>query len=548
MPRGRTVSFVKIFLASVAAIALFATVALLFGVKSAEAVTYAEEDGTEIELKEYEFSSDSVVCVRSATGAAIYFTGEADDSLKFKCVFPDESEKVQKSPYFFGLTDDVKIFVVRDEDGEYAAFEREIDQISVEGPLVRLADGQKSAYSGKAPSGTSETYEKVPLALETEDGNVSFEVKDVGKYCVLLAYATSEDEEVQIRAPYRIVPLEITVRPTTLTRAYDERSFGKVTKKIVVDKTLLAEDETYIQENTSVTVDEGITSATPVGEYEAIYADYFGDSPNFIVNIEVGTCRITAGTLRGFKLADMEIKYDGKAHRRPEVVYDKEQWPDVTVKYSFDEVTAVGVYTLTAVVSLENYTSVTLRSEVVIKGEYLESSSMTDYVKLSGNESGYRQDMRIYLTESELKGLEQAVEKELIKNERTAEKIAASYDVMVEFRGITSFLVGETYDLTIKVNGLNTASGVRVLQYDGNAVKELEYTFRNGCFVMTTDSTQGIVFVKSESVARSTAATVIPAALIGGAVVIAVCAVLAVLFVTSRKERRRSRRRHSRWA
>lgn len=546
MSRVKTTYFVKIFFACIAALCIAAFVCCLTALSCG--VAYAADDRSETEttLENYRFDKSILTGVSSGTAAAVYFSAKLNDGLYFKCVFEDGREVTQESPYFLGLDGEVRVFVVRDEDEQYSAFETEIELVKIDGKIIILPDGQRVFYSGLAQSAVYEDGEEAALSFFDEDGAAVAEAKDSGNYYVSINYATESGESLDVRAAFEIEPLPVTVRAANLSRRYKESFASDFENQIVVDKSLTEADALYIKEHTETAFESGVGFDTPVGDY-TIAVSYTGDDKNLAITVENGVLKILPGIMKGFRLTKVDVKFDGKTHY-PQLVYDEEEWSDFSTEYNLGPVSAIGEYKYTVIVRKENYEELVLNAEVIIRCDYLESSSLTDYVRLDGHSDGYYPEMKISMVETQLEGLEEALEKVLVQTDRTKEEVVKIFDIRLEYRDIYWYLTNDPCHFTVKLSGLDSAEGVRILQFDGEGFEEPEYTFDNGYFSIRTNDAKGFVFVKTVPIKHSRVATLVPTVLVGGIVVLVIIAVLLATFVTGGRERRRSRRRHSRWA
>lgn len=504
---------------------------IIFALAAAAALFFrAESDAAhaESEKKNYDFDIGALICRRNAAGeAAVYFSGAFDKSVSFTFVCGEE-ERNKLEPYIDGLEGDAHFYVVREEDDEFNAYKSAPVELTIntEMDLIRLPYGQETVYTGEAMTIDGAEFFR---------GNELSDAVEAGDYTVKLNYETA------FEAPFTVLRANITVMPARFERRY--LAEGEPTE-LVIDGAVSEEDRAFITENTSII--HSVAADSPVGTY-TLLAEYSGeDTNNFLVTEGKGEYVVAPALLDGFTFTGLDILYDGKPHRLT-VSYDEERWDGIGIKYNYGAVTDAGKYRCTADISKENYETLVLTAVLLIRAPYLESENLSNYVFLSGTAAGYDPEIKVSLVKSAVSGLDKLVEPLLVADDTYREAVLSGYDVSLTLDGAAVVPTDGEYSLKIKLYGLDTAAGVRILQYAGGEIDETDYTFENGYFVLKASSLEGFVFVKGFQVTDNSLSTLIFAALIGAAVLLVLCAVLAAVF-SGGKAKRRWRKKHSKWA
>lgn len=534
MPRkinARILNFIVLF---ATACAVFACVLIIIGaVSNKERAALAADGDEESEKDEYEFDLSTVVYARNETCAAVYFTGNYDADFEFRFVCGD-MDKVVSTPFTDGLSGDAEIFIVRAADETYNEYVSSPIALNINtvSDIVCLPAGQVKVYDGEAAFFDNAVFYK--------DGEEAT-AKSVGRYEIEITYEALDGGSFLYTLPFEIKRAEITVEPKTTERRYLEE---KEPSGLNFYGSLSEEDKAFVIGNTVLSAPE-VTAESPVGEY-AIKAEYNGDSPDFKITIRDGVYKITPALLTGFKMDGVDVLYDGKPHRV--TVINEGEVTDAEIVYDTAEATDIGKYRCTATVKKANYEDLVLSAFIVIRSDFLESASLTNYVRIEGNKEGYDPSTVISLQDSVIENIDEIVAPLLADDGQYKETVVGSYDVKATLDGLDTEIKSAdgSYSLRIKLNGLDNATGIRIFRCDGENAKETEYRFENGYFVMDADGLDGIVFVKSFKINNNSPYTIITAVIVGAVVLFVILAVLAAVF--SGKDRRRSRRRHSRWA
>ena len=516
---------IREFLLAVFALFLFGAIgAVLFGLSPAAA--FAEEEG-EFAKQEFTLTEGDVSCLSDGNAVAVYFRETAFCEEEFDYLFTSGEEEVASARPFLTELDGFlpeSVTIVRAEDETYLAFSLTVPVETVSAAAV-LTDGQIVPYKASPYE-----YEG---AVFLKDGTetVPFDAGD---------YEMSVGGKV---FPFRIEKSVVTVSVEAFSRKYlESKEYVAVP---VVGGRCTEEEKEYVLSHSEFSP-KGVSESSGVGSYTVSVVYDGGDRPNFTVLAQDGFYFVTPATLNGFILDGSETLYDGKAHSLT-VEYDETRWPDVSINYNIDEVTDAGKYLYEVTVSKENYEDLVLQAYLTIRTSQLESSNLNNYVCLYGAAKGYDPSCEISLTESSVSGISEAVSEVLADGEGYKESVLASYDVNVN--GGEEFVPeeGEDYSLKIKLYGLDSSSGVRVLQYDGGEIKQLDYVFENGYFLISAASLKGIVFVKSFPVKANSLSDYILIAVLAALVLIFIGIVISG-FSGGHREKGRSRRKHSRWA
>ena len=470
----------------------------------------------------------------NGTSAAVYFGGKFDTTFLFRFVGVDADglpvDVTSFNPYIDNLFGNAQFFVIRPEDGVYAEYVSapvimEVNTIYEE--LIRLPYAQQTYYNGSAVE-----IDRVAFTLNEQETTII----DVGEYVAALQYESAENT---IIVPFEIVRPTVSITPVQFTRAFGEE--GEPTE-IIIYGNLSEDDYQYIRDNTVLYCD--LPKDAAVGEYK-IFASYSGNDPNFDVVENEGAYVVTRATFTGFKFEGLDIAYDGRPHRLT-LEYDKKKWDGVNVRYNMAEATEAGKYHYRCTVSKENYDDLVLEAVLLIRTPYLESTNLINYVQISGSEKGYDPDIQVTLVSSSVAGLNRLVAPLLEEQDGYKETIIASYDVSMLLDGMEVTPDEDTFSIRIRLSGLESATGVRILRYSDGELFEEGYTFENGYFVIETSSLDGFVFVKSFEQKENSSSNFIVAILIGAALVIIMLAIIGSS-LSGGKSKAKWRKRHSRW-
>lgn len=543
MPRKSSISLFAFRFCSATAVALVLLAALFFCIVKAaekENSTFAEEIPP-AEKQNYEFDNSAIEYRRNNNSAGVYFTAAIDSEIKYIFVTETntlpETPVVSDSPYIDKLTDadgqpvSAWLYLYRAEDEIYKEFYSSSValEINTEEEIIKLPAGQSVVYDGREI-----IIENVTFA--GKNGNESVAPLNVGEYSATLNYTNT------ITVPFAVTKANLTVAPAVFRRKYLDE--GKPTEIDVSGGLISETDRQYIKENVSFEVPT-VNAESPVGEY-TVLINYAGNNGNFDVTTVNGVYYIIEpADLTGFKFEGESVLYDGKSHRL-EVTYDAEVWFDVEIEYDTAAVTDIGKYRCTATITKDNYNDLILRAVLLIRSPYLESDSLTNYVYLSGSEEGFDPEIKVVLNKSAVNGLEELVTPELSDTGTHKEVILATYDIKLTLDGSATTVSGDMFSLKIKVYGLETSSGIRILTYNGKSVEEADYVFENGYFVLNTTTLNGIVFLKSFAVTENTVSNLIIAALIGAGILLIFCLIIGAVF-SGGKEKKRWRRKHNKW-
>lgn len=512
------------FLFIVLAVFLLAVFGTAF-LRLSDKAVFAEEGETVKE--EFNLTSSDVVCLADGISVTVFFTDLAFCNEKFDYDFSFGAEnRISDKPYLTGLENlfPDTVTLSRPEDETYLPFSLTVAAERVAKTAV-LPEGQIVRYKA-----ASYEYE----GAEFYKGGTLVTPFDAGDYEMLAA-----GKEI----PFRIEKSVLTVSSESFSRRYlEEKEYSALP---VVGGSCTEEERAYVLSHTEF-APKGVDKDSGVGSYTVSVTYDGGEMPNFTVVVQNGFYFVTPALLNGFTLDSAETLYDGKAHSL-KVEYDETLWTDVTVKYNIDEVTDAGKYLYEVTVSKENYEDLVLQAYLTIRTSQLESSNLNNYVCLYGAAKGYDPSCEISLTESSVSGISEAVSEVLADGEGYKESVLASYDVNVNGGEELVPEEGEDYSLKIKLYGLDSSSGVRVLQYDGTEVKQLDYVFENGYFLIEASSLKGIVFVKSFPVKANDLSDYVLIAIAAAVVLIFVAIIIGGLS-GGRREKSRSRRKHSRWA
>lgn len=510
------------FLFIVLAVFLLAVFGTAF-LRLSDKAVFAEEGETVKE--EFNLTSSDVVCLADGISVTVFFTDLAFCNEKFDYDFSFGAEnRISDKPYLTGLENlfPDTVTLSRPEDETYLPFSLTVAAERVAKAAV-LTDGQIVPYKASPYE-----YEG---AVFLKDGTetVPFDAGD---------YEMSVGGKV---FPFRIEKSVVTVSVEAFSRKYlESKEYVAVP---VVGGRCTEEEKEYVLSHSEFSP-KGVSESSGVGSYTVSVVYDGGDRPNFTVLAQDGFYFVTPATLNGFILDGSETLYDGKAHSL-KVEYDETLWTDVTVKYNIDEVTDAGKYLYEVTVSKDNYEDLVLRAYLTIRTVQLESSNLNNYVCLYGDVGGYDPSTEISLTASTVNGIDETVGSALTESNGYKESIIGSYDVNLSQSVETE--EGKGYSVKIKLYGLDSSSGVRVLQYDGGEIKQLDYVFENGYFLISTASLKGIVFVKSFPVKANSLSDYILIAVLAALVLIFIGIVISG-FSGGRREKGRSRRKHSRWA
>ena len=479
----------------------------------------------------YSYDFSKFAYRRNETGVGIYYNGTVDADVYFRVIVDEEDPVDIKNTYFFDCAGTyVTLYVVRDEDDECNAYLSAPINLDINVPgedIITLPFGQTKVYDGTAYYSEGVTF--------TMGGSVA-EASDAGEYEATLNYTAPL---MSLTLPFVISPAEVRVSPKAFSRRYLEKT---VPSDINVYGNIPQADKDYIEENTFLDFDFDDNSLP--GTYP-IAVFYAGFDTNFEVIPRDGEGIIMPGLLSGFTFEDDSVLYDGKPHRIT-VGYDQTKWTDVTISYDVTEVTEEGKYTVNATVRKTYYEDLSLKAVLMIRTLSLESSSLDNFVKISGDEEGYDPTIVVTLIESKVENLSELVASSLKKGTGYQEIIMSTYDISLTSDGYAVDLGGGEYNVAMKISSMQSLKGVRLLRYNGLKTEEIKYTYENGYIKFTTDGLDGFVFVKRSTVVESSWVNFVIIGLIAVAGIFVV-GIIITAFRKSNKASRRSRRRHKRW-
>ncbi|WP_177181218.1 FG-GAP-like repeat-containing protein [Parapedobacter koreensis] len=252
-----------------------------------------------------------------------------------------------------------------------------------------------------------------------------------------------------------------TLALSNLTQTYDGTA-----KAVTVTTT-----PTGLGSSVTVTYDGSATAPTDAGTY-AVVAGL--DNPNYTAADVTGTLTITPATITGITLADATFTYDGQPHSLS--VADLPQ--DATVKYTGNDQTNAGTYTVTAVVSQTNHDDLTLTAQLVINravavitADLYQSFVYGGQDKFATGELNHNETQLIYTPQQSY--VDVGVYPITISAAQTQNYEAASVTVTFEilpaqFHGISLADGSFTYDGTVKSLAVAGAPADATVKYTGN--------------------------------------------------------------------------------
>lgn len=372
----------------------------------------------------------------------------------------------------------------------------------------------------------------------------------VGSYPIS-TYFSFDDPSIEEK--YNFVPIEgyLTVLPNPITisttAAFSVYKAPLSQYVITIIGLNLLEDYQYLSSYVSSSL-IGVTSLSNAGTY-TILIDYFGSDINYDITVISGVYTITPASFSGIYLNDGSFLYDGKKHNL-DLTYQQETWPDISIVYNMRDVIEVGVYNVTATVSLPNYTSQVYSAKLTINSLSLVTSSTTNKAEITDiaeTPQGFSPDITLTMVTSQKQGITEEVTAMLKSYDTLQENILGIYDITLLQNNSPLPVENKPYRVKITISGVTSPTNIRILASVDNALTEIEYTFENGAFIFETDSLSGIAVLKTTQITESRLGTIVVASIFG-LIVILMLYVIVSTSMGNKKAKLRSRKRHHKWS
>ncbi len=372
----------------------------------------------------------------------------------------------------------------------------------------------------------------------------------VGSY-LINTYFIFDDPSIEEKYDFYFLESYIKVLPNAITistnSAYSVYNTPLSNYSISINGLNLIEDYDYLSSYVTSSL-TGVTPLSNVGSY-TVLVDYFGLDSNYNVTVANGVYTINPATFSGMYLNNASFLYDGKKHNI-NLVYNSEQWPEINVVYNMRDVIAVGVYNVTATVSMLNYATQTFSAKLTINSLNISSSNTVNKAEItdiSENPQGFSPDVTLTLVTSQKPGITEAVNSMLKSYPTMQEKVLGIYDLTLLYNNSPLPTENKPYRVKITISGVTSPTNIRILASVDNALTEVEYTFENGAFIFETDSLSGIAVLKTTQITESRLSTIV-VAVIFGLVVMLMLALIISVSSRNKKAKIRSRKRHHKWS